>query len=101
VIIAVKKMSHDKHIKMSQNKMKMTWKIVNSETGRNINSSSMQQLIENYDGQNVAEYLNEYFVSIANNLVNKLENNYPNYTDADFRPFMEQAFLKKLPKYFN
>jgi hypothetical protein len=57
----------------------------------------MQQLIENYNGQNVAEYLNEYFVSIANNLVNKLVNNYPNFTDANFKSFMEQATLKNYP----
>jgi exonuclease III len=98
VITAAKKMSYDKYINKSQNKMKTTWKIINSETGRNINSSSTQQLIESYKDQNVAEYLNEHFVSIADNLVNQLEKNDTSYTDADFKSFMEQAVLKNYPK---
>jgi hypothetical protein len=51
VIIAAKKMSYDNHIKMSHNKMKSTWKIVNIETGRKNKTNSTQLLIDNYNGK--------------------------------------------------
>ena len=101
VIKTAKKMSYDNYIKMSHNKMKTTWKIVNSETGRNTKMNSTQQLIENYNGQNVAEHLNDYFVNIANKLVNNLNNNQSKSMDADFRSFMKQAILKNYPPISN
>jgi hypothetical protein len=81
--------------------MKTTWKIVNTETGRNNKTNSTQQLIDNYNGQNVAEHLNEHFLTIENTLVNKVDSNQLNFTAADFRSFMEQAVLNNYPTIIN
>jgi hypothetical protein len=61
VIIAAKRMAHDNHNKKSHNKMRTTWKIINTETGRNTKKDYTQHLIDKYNDQNVTELLNEHF----------------------------------------
>jgi hypothetical protein len=72
VIIAAKKMAYDKCIKKSYNKLKTTWKIINTETGRTSKCDDTQHLIEKCNGQKVAELINVYFISIANKLINSV-----------------------------
>jgi hypothetical protein len=101
VIIAAKRMAYDNHLKRSHNKMKTAWKFVNLETGRINKTNCTQQLIDKYKDQNVAEYLNKYFLTIADKLVNKADSNHPNNTAIDFRSFMEQAISKNYPPISN
>jgi hypothetical protein len=101
VIIAAKRMAYDNHIKRSHNKMKTAWKIVNLETGRINKTNSNKQLIDKYKDQNVAEYLNKYFLTIADKLVNKADSNQSNNTADYFRSFMEQALSNNYPPISN
>jgi hypothetical protein len=101
VIIAAKRMAYDNRLRRSHNKMKTAWNFVNLETGRTNKTNCTQQLIDKYKDQNVAEYLNDYFLTIADKLVNKADSNQPNYTPIDFRSFMEQAISKNYPPISN
>jgi hypothetical protein len=62
-----------------------TWKIINKETGRISKHDDTQHLIEKFNGQNVAEQMNEYFISIAN----------PSVTN--YVSFMGQAIAANYP----
>jgi uncharacterized protein (UPF0297 family) len=72
LITAAKKMAYDNCIKKSYNKLNTTWKIINTETGRISKCDDARHLIEKFNGQNVAELINEYFISIANKLTNSV-----------------------------
>jgi hypothetical protein len=54
-------MAYDNHIQNSHNKIKGTWKIINTETGKFIKRDHTQYLIDKYKDKNVAEILNNYF----------------------------------------
>jgi hypothetical protein len=69
VIIAAKKMAYDNYIKKSCNTLNTTWKIIYKETGTISKRDDTQHLIEKFNGQNVAEQMNEYFISIANSFI--------------------------------
>jgi hypothetical protein len=101
VIIAAKKMAYDNCTKRSYNKLNATWKIVNIETGRISKRDDTQHLIEKFNGQNVAELINEYFISIASNLTNSVNNKQCNSSAIDYLSFMEQAITINYPKIRN
>jgi hypothetical protein len=69
VIIAAKKMAYDNCIKKLYNKLNTMWKIINIETSRTSKHDDTQHLIEKFNGQNVAELIKEYFISIGNKLI--------------------------------
>jgi hypothetical protein len=81
--------------------MKSAWKIINTETGRNSQTNDLQQLIDNYNGKNVAEHLNNYFVKLPNNLVNELDSIQCQPSGTDFMLFMRQAISKNYPTIVN
>jgi hypothetical protein len=85
---------------LNTNKLKATWKVINKETGRSRKRDHIQYLIDKYKDQNVAEILNDYFLSIANKLTNTINNN-QNITDTDYMPFMEHVKENKYPKTCN
>jgi hypothetical protein len=81
--------------------MKSAWKIINTDTGRNSQTNDLQQLIDNYNDENVAEHLNNYFVKLPNNLVNELDSIQCQPSGTDFTLFMRQAISKKYPTIVN
>jgi hypothetical protein len=101
VITAAKKMAYDNFIKESHNKMNSTWKIINTETGRTTKRDDIQYLIDKSHDQNVAEIINEYFLSIANKLSNSVNSSQCNSSDIDYLSFMEQAIKTNYPKICN
>jgi hypothetical protein len=101
VIIAAKRMAYDNHIKKLCNKMRTTWKIINTGTGRNMKKNYMQHLIDKYNDKNVAELLNEYFLMIANKLINTVNNNQNNPTGTYYMSFKEQAIINNCPNISN
>jgi hypothetical protein len=71
VIKRAKHMEYDKLILNSLNKIKTMWNIINKESGRKNNSNNIQAIDvdgkEIIDQQSIAETVNEYFVTIAEN----------------------------------
>jgi hypothetical protein len=98
IITAAKKMAYDKCVNKLYNKLKTTWKIINTETGRTSKHDDTQHLIEKFNGQNVAELINEYFISIANNLTYSVNSKHCNSSATDYLSFMEQAITNNYPK---
>jgi hypothetical protein len=68
VIVAAKKMAYDDFISKSHNKLKSTWKIIQSETGRIDKQNTFMDLIAKFKNQNAAEQVNDYFISIGDKL---------------------------------
>jgi hypothetical protein len=71
------------------------------ETGRTVKQDDTQYLIGKSRGPYVAETINEYFLSLANNLTNLAASSLGNSADRDFLSFMEQAIKSKFPKICN
>jgi hypothetical protein len=65
-------MEFDKLILNAHNKIKTTWNIINTESGRKNNSNNIKVLDADgkkiIDQQSIAETFNEYFVTIAENI---------------------------------
>jgi hypothetical protein len=78
VIKKAKRMKYDKLILNSHNKIKTTWNIINTESGRNKNRNDIQALnVEGkkiIDQQSIAETFNEYFVTIAERIRRQIRN---------------------------
>jgi hypothetical protein len=98
IIIAGKKMVYDNCIKKSDNKLNTTWKIINTEIGRTSKHDDTQHLTEKFNGQNVAELINKYFISVANKLTNSVNSKQRNSSVTNFLSFMEQAITTNYPK---
>jgi hypothetical protein len=49
-------------------------------------------------GQNIAETINKYFLSLADKLTNSVSSSFGSPSDSDYLPFMEQAIMSKYPK---
>jgi hypothetical protein len=61
-------MAYDNYCIKAHNKIKSTWKIINIETGRTTKRDDTKYLIGKSRGPYVAETINEYFLSLADNL---------------------------------
>ena len=95
---------HYKLILNSHNKVKTTWGVINKESGRNKRRNETQAL--NVEGKKItdqhtiSESLNEYFVTIAENVNRQSKNNLINDDNDNMDShthFMEQAFNKPYP----
>jgi hypothetical protein len=95
VVTAAKKMAYDHYCNKTQNKMKSTWKSINIKTGRTTIRDDIQYIIGKCCDQNVAETINEYFLSLADSLT---KSNFGNTSDMDYLLFMEHAIKSKFPK---
>jgi hypothetical protein len=84
-------MAYNNCIKKSHNKLNTTWIIINTETGRTSKHDDTQYLIEKFNGQNVAELINDYFTSTANKLTNSVNSKQCNSSATGYLSFMEQA----------
>jgi spore coat polysaccharide biosynthesis protein SpsF (cytidylyltransferase family) len=93
-------MEYDNHIKKSYNKMRTTWKIINMEAGRTTKKDDTQYLIDKHNDQNVAELLNDYFLTIANKIINTLNSNQNNTQGTKYMLFIQQAIINKYPNRF-
>jgi hypothetical protein len=78
-----------------------TWKIINTETGKTTKHDDTQLLINKYNGQNVAELINECFISICNNLSNSVNSKHCNSSVTDYLSFIEQTISSNYPKICN
>jgi hypothetical protein len=97
VIVAAKKMAYDDFISKFHNKLKSTWKIINSEKGRINKQNNFRDLIEKFKNQTAADLENDYFISIGNKLMSDNDNNSNAFTTKSL-PFMYQAISKNYPK---
>jgi hypothetical protein len=88
VTVAATKMVYDDFISKSHNKLKSTWKIINSETGRIVKQNTFRDLIEKFKNQNAAEQVNDYFISIGNKLTVSDNDKNSNTFTTEFLPFM-------------
>jgi phosphatidylinositol kinase/protein kinase (PI-3 family) len=79
--------------------MKSTWKIINIETGRSIKRDDTQYIIDKARGPHIAETINEYFLSLADDLANLAESGLGGSSDGT--PYMEQAIKSKFTKIRN
>jgi hypothetical protein len=68
-------MAYDNYCIKAYNKMKSTWKIINIETSRPVKRDDTQYIIDKARGPHVAETINAYFLSLADNLANLVEGN--------------------------
>jgi hypothetical protein len=66
-------MAYDNYCIKAYNKMKSTWKTINIETGRSVKRDDTQYITDKAHGPHVAETINEYFLSLADNLANLAE----------------------------
>jgi hypothetical protein len=82
VITAAKKMAYDNYCNKAYNKMKSTWEIINIETGRIAKRDETKYLIGK--SRDIAETINDYFLSLADNLANSVENSLDGSSDRDF-----------------
>jgi hypothetical protein len=69
VMVAAKKMAYNNYIKTSHNKQKSTWKIIDTESGRTHKRNDHNDLIKKINDSNVADQINDYFISIGNKII--------------------------------
>jgi hypothetical protein len=91
-------MAYDNYCIKAYIKMKYTWKIINIETGRSVKREDTKYIIDKARGPHVAENINEYFLSLADNVANLAENSLGGSSDREFLSYMEQAIRSKFPK---
>lgn len=95
------KMAYDNCIKKSYNKLNITWKIINMETSRTSNHDNTQHIIDKFHGHNVAELINKYFISEANNLTNPANSKHCNSSVTNYLSYMEQTISINYPDIHN
>jgi hypothetical protein len=98
VIIAAKKMAYDHQIKHSNNKVKTTWKIINSEIlkkGKKGNMGTSNIPIT----KDSAEIFNKHFSEVADKIHKKIKEDNPKDSDylTDSMIFMTEAFKSSFP----
>jgi len=103
-IIEAKITENDQLILNSHNKVKTTWGIINTESGKNKKRSETQALnVEGKkitDQQTIAATFNEYFITIAEKVERQIKNNFINDGSdimVSHTRFMEQAFTNPCP----
>ena len=78
VIKEAKKLYYQKLISNSENKIQLTWKIINKETGKRRGPDNITELkVGNSKVTNtkeVVEVFNKYFITVAENLETKSAN---------------------------
>jgi hypothetical protein len=94
-------MAYDTYCIKAYNKMKSTWKLINIETGRSVKRDDNQYIFDKAHGPHVAEIINEYFLSLADNLANLAESSLGGSSDREFLSYMEEAIKFKFPKICN
>jgi hypothetical protein len=99
VIKTAKILTYGKHISISENKHKTTWKIIHSVTGHVVKRGDTEHLITSnstkLNKQNITEILNDHFLTIADQTAikanSKIDNNYPSINNKGFKSFLSQA----------
>jgi hypothetical protein len=106
VITTAKKLHYNGLISNSNNKVKATWKVIRSISGRNNNKADIQFL--KIDGKLtdnnviIAESLNKYILIIADNIKRVTDGHITGCDPANHAKYMTQAFVNSFPKiYFN
>jgi hypothetical protein len=106
VIKTGKRLTYDKHISNSENKVKTTWQIINSETGHAVKHDAIQHLITSnstgHGKQNIAEILNDFFLTITDTITSKVNgnngiDNSSNVDNRNFMAFLSQAYSRNYP----
>jgi hypothetical protein len=97
-------MDYDKLILNSYNKIKTTWNIINTESGRKKNRNETLALDVNgmkiIDQQTIADTFNEHFATIADNIRKHIDNSQLNRYKNDVVNhihFIKQAFENTYP----
>jgi hypothetical protein len=78
VIKEAKRMEYDRHILNSNNVMRMSWKLINKEFGRDCNNHGVQSL--NINGRNITNHqiianaFNNHFTTFPTTINNKQNN---------------------------
>jgi hypothetical protein len=106
VIDQAKRMSYNKQVLNSTNRIRTTWKILNRETHKKVKKDCVQTIC--IDGRNtnnlynIVEAFNSYFKKTADNIHNKMKaNSKPvSLTDngEDYMAYMDKAFGSPFPK---
>jgi hypothetical protein len=102
VIRAGKNLHYNRLVSNSNNKVKATWSVIKSISGRSNNKADIQFL--NIDGKltdnhfMIAESLNKYFLTIADNISNAMNGYTTGFDPAKHLKYMSQAFVNPFPK---
>jgi hypothetical protein len=71
-----KKLHYDSVIAKSQKKVKTTWRIIKSQTNKTVHQTGIQSLKINnsvtYNQDDIAHAFNNYFISVADSVVNSI-----------------------------
>jgi phosphopantetheine adenylyltransferase len=107
VIKTAKRLTYDKHITKSKKKLKTTWQIINSETGRAVKYDAIQHLVTSnstgHGKQNIAERVNDFFLTITDTITTKvngnndIDKNSSNIDNRNFMTFLSQAYSRNYP----
>jgi hypothetical protein len=106
VINQAKRMSCNKQILNSANRIRTTWKIINREIHKKVKKDSIQTIC--IDGRNtnnlynIVEAFNSDFKKIADNIHNKIKANSEPMSSTDngedYMAYMDKAFGSPFPK---
>jgi len=103
-------MMYNKQISSSDNKLKTTWQIIHSQTGREIKHGAIQCLTAcnsiSHKKQNIAEMLSDKFLTTADTTNNKVfnnstDNNSPNTDNNNFMFLTSQEYSKNYPSIYS
>jgi hypothetical protein len=106
VINQAKRMSYNKQILNSTNRIRTTWKIINREIHKKVKKDAIQTIF--IDGRstnnlyNIVEAFNSYFKKLADNIHSKIKANSEPMSSADnggdYMACMDKAFGSPFPK---
>jgi hypothetical protein len=82
-----KKKAYNNYIKTYHNKQKSTWKIIDTESGRIHKQNDHHDLIKKVNDSNVAEQIDDYFISIGNKTIKST--NASDSLDTDYVAYIE------------
>jgi hypothetical protein len=91
-------------ISKPNNKVKATWKVVKSISGKNVKKEDLQflkidgELTDNHS--RIAESLNNYFLSIADNIKGIENYHIPGTDPGNYLKYFTQAFVNPLPRMY-
>jgi hypothetical protein len=80
-------MAYENYIKTSHNKQKSIWKIIDTESDRTHIRNDHHDLIKKSNDSNVAEQINDYFISIGNKTIKST--NSSESSNTDYVAYME------------